>query len=163
MNKHGYVLERTVERTGNVRSADLTRTTVERALGAVADRLSRRNIIQARCELCIEALHVLVTLCYETNDQSFLCNVDSVSGQILVPMPCGWSRCKDYGLRRPEADVLRYCLLHWQSTERFPLFQYIEWTRRWCINLDPYSNEQAARSWLDQHPVTPKLWQDAQQ
>ena len=157
-NTSGQVIERIVERKGNVRSAAPERTTVERCFGAVADRLSRRNIAAARCELCNEALHVLVDLCFERNERSELVNIDSVSGQILVPMPCGWRRYKEYGLRRTEADVLRFCLLYWQQSERFPLFEYIRWTTRWCVNIEHYTTAAAARGWLEQHPVTPRLW-----
>lgn len=156
-------IERIVERKADVRRSTPVRHGVERALGAVADRLSRRNLLLARCELCNEALHHLVDLCYERDERGHWVNVEPLSGMILIGMPCSWRSYQAYGLRRTEADVLRYALQHWQHTERYPLLAFLRHTTRWHLTTEHYVTPQAARGWLAEHPVTPALWDAATQ
>lgn len=162
-NPHGQAVERIVERKAEVRRSIPARSGVERALGAVSDRLSRRNLLLARCELCNEALHHLVDLLYERDADRRWVNVDPLSGMVLIGMPCSWRSYQAYGLRRTEADVLRYALRYWQQRERDPLLEFLSHTTRWHLNTEQYVTAQAARHWLTSHPVTPAVWEQALQ
>lgn len=80
----------------------------------IAEHLSRRNLAGAKAEILNEALEKLTLLCYESDGSGF-CNIDRVTGRILIPMPCGRLGYQYWGLYPTEAKVLRVILLDYMA------------------------------------------------
>lgn len=123
------------------------------AVRKAAESLSRRNADTAVCELLNEALGRLVDLAFE-EDEGGLCNVDSVTGRLLLPLPWGRNGHRLWGLRPQEANVLRRLLFDWRKDGSLPLLTYDRLRRAWYVNLADYADRRVAGRWLAEHQVT---------
>jgi hypothetical protein len=146
MNSNGIV--RTLQRKEGIAQAAPARHT---ALRAAAEKLSRRNVDQSICELMNEALARLVQLAYE-QDSGGLCNLDGVTGKLLIPLPFGRLGHAKWGLRPIEAVILRQVLFDWQYPSP-TLFFYDKSRRAWFVNLRHFEEVKAAHRWLTQHQI----------
>lgn len=145
---NGKEIHATLARKDEVSNAQPERFS---ALRKAAESLSLRNVDQAVCELMNEALARLVQLAYE-QDAGGLCNVDSVTGRLLIPLPWGRSGHARWGLRIQEADILRQILFNWRNPEP-SLLLYNSARKAWFVNLFAYGNIHLARKWLAAHQV----------
>ena len=148
----------TVARKGQISSASpKPHTPVRQA----AEALSRRNVAQAKAELLSEALWALTALCYETDGSGQLCNVDSVSGRLLLPAPMGRVGHRRWGLRYTESVLLRAILRGFDQGGEPPLLTYDPVSRGWYLNFFDYPSYQAALAWLERHRITAGHWRSA--
>lgn len=136
------------------RKQELSNAAPERYTGlrAVAESLSLRNVDAATCELFNEALARLMALAYE-EDAGGYCNIDRVTGKILIPLPWGRNGYAKWGLRPQEANILREILFTWQR-EAPTLFFYDRLRRAWFVNVGDYANIHLAKQWLVRHQVS---------
>lgn len=149
----------TVTRKGEVRAAKPERHTPIRQ---VAETLTRRNVAQAKAELLSEALWAAVALCYERDDSGSLCNVDQVSGRLLLPAPWGRMGYRKWGLRYLESVLLRAILRDFQqASEEPPVLVYDPLSRGWHLNIFDYPSHRQALAWLERHPITARAWRSA--
>lgn len=127
-----------------------------------AETLSRRNVAQAKAELLNEALWATVALCYERDDSGTLCNVDGVSGRLLIPAPWGRMGYQRWGLRYLESVLLRAILFDFQqATDEPPVLIYDPLSRGWHLNIFDYPTRRQAWVWLERHPITASVWHSA--
>jgi hypothetical protein len=136
------------------RKVGLSHATPQRhtTLRAAAQSLSLRNVDGAICELMNEALARLVLLLFET-DAGGYCNMDGVTGRILVPVPFGRNGYARWGLRPQEANILRQILFNWEK-DLPSLLRYDKSRRAWFVCLGDFDNVGDAKGWLRQHQVT---------
>jgi hypothetical protein len=153
----------TLARMEETRQAHPSPFTPARAVTAVGDELTRRGLAALAVEHLQAALFRVVELAYEEDVDGRLCNVDSHDGRLLIPVPWGSVGHRRYGLRRREADVLRFFLLE-RMTPRpgapVPLFQYDHERRAWFVNLADYSTRAIAGSWLKQSGLTVRAYKE---
>ena len=148
-----------VTRKSEVMAAQPTRHTPIRT---AAETLTRRNVAQAKAELLSEAVWAAVALCYERDDSGSLCNVDSVSGRLLVPAPWGREGHRRWGLRYLESVLLRAILRGLQqANEEPPVLVYDPLSRGWHLNIFDYPSHRQALAWLERHPITASAWRSA--
>lgn len=148
-----------LQRKGEILAAQPKRYTPMRQ---AAETLSRRNIAQAKAELLNEALWAAVALCYEKDDSGSLCNVDPVSGRLLVPAPWGRAGHRRWGLRYLESVLLRAILRGRRQAEAEPpVLVYDPLSRGWHLNLFDYPSRRRALHWLEMHPITAGDWRRA--
>jgi hypothetical protein len=121
------------------------------SLREVAEALSLRNVDGSVVELFMEALSRLTELCYE-EDEAGLCNIDSVTNRILIPLPFGRAGFAKWGFRRQESVVLRDIMARRQTQPG--LFLYDKSRRCWHLNRYDHDSYDVARSYLARYPVT---------
>jgi hypothetical protein len=129
------------------------------ALRTAAETLSRRNADQAVCELMNESLARLVQLAYEQDAGGF-CNIDRVTGKLLIPLPWGRNGHAKWGVRPMEAVILRQILFDWH----YPgptLLRYDRSRRAWFVNLYEFANHHLAKGWLREYPITVTVYREA--
>jgi hypothetical protein len=129
------------------------------SLRQAADRLSLHNVDAATCEVLNEALARLIQLAY-TVDTGGLCNLDSVTGRFLIPLPFGRNGAAKWGLRPQEANILRQILFDWQC-EPPALLIYDRSRRAWFINLAHFGSVGIAKAWLRGHQITVGVYRAA--
>lgn len=152
-------ITRIVARKGEVMAAQPKRHTPIRA---AAEQLTRRNVAQAKAELCSEALWAAVALAYETDNSGVLCNTDPVSGRLLLPAPWGRQGYLKWGLRYTESVLLRAILRGLQQTAAEPpVLVYDPLSRGWYLNIFDYPTHRQALAWLEHHPITASAWRGA--
>ena len=120
-----------------------------------ARQLSRKALYTATATLCNEALRMLHELINERIDGHFV-NFDQRTWRILVPMPTGWRHCGLYGLRRAEADVLRFIMLE-RSRQKDPAPLYVFDNGKWYLNAADYRGTKAAAQYLVDYPITAEI------
>lgn len=134
---------------------------VKQRIADAAGALSLAGSMAARVELCNEALHKLVELCYELDSDGLCCNVDIVTYRILIPLPWGSSGWKKWGLRYHEALVMRSIMLDRQGVKPghiVPLFTYDAGVRTWQLNVIDYPTPKRAQAWLQAGQITLGEW-----
>jgi hypothetical protein len=120
------------------------------AVRKAAETLSRRNADQAVIELMMEALQRLVDLCFE-EDIGGLCNIDVVTGKVLLPLPWGRNGHQRWGLRPHESNILREIM---QGRQYQPgLFTYDKLRRCWRINLHDFPTYDLAMNYLTRYQI----------
>ena len=127
-------------------------------LRVVAQNLSRRGVAAAKAELANQALLTLAELLYELDEDGRPANVDP-DGRILVPLPWGRLGHKVWGLRRTEANALRWLMLQRNAIQNEPLWVYDAAGRTWLLNL-AYTR-RGAMTYLRTLPVTLPEWRQA--
>lgn len=152
-----YQIPRELART----EAVATTTAPERhtALRGVAQRLSRRGVAQAKVELVNTALLNLIDLVYEFDADRIASNVDA-DGRVLIPLPWGRLGYKHWGLRRTEANALRWLMLQRSAQHSEPWLVYDQAARCWLLNL-AYDSRRSALTYWRQLPVTLAEWRTA--
>ena len=146
----------TADRLPNVLSANGHVDGIRRAADS-AQRLSRRNVYAARAKLMQQALTTFTGLVYERfeDDTAILANVD-IDGRILIATPWSSKHYRLYGLRRVEADALRW-EMHNRTDDALmdpPLFFYMADYRAWYLNLHAYADGSQAMTYLVGQPVS---------
>lgn len=142
-----------MERKAGIASATPDRHTT---LRAAAENLSRRNIDAAVVELLMEAVQRVTLLAYE-RDEDGLCNVDSVTGKLLIPAPWGRNGYKSWGLRPVEGVCLREVMQRRQlpSGDRPPgLFLYDRYGRTWNLNMFDFDRMPDGQGYWQKWPIT---------
>ncbi len=128
-------------------------------LRTVAENLSLRNVDAATCELMNEAVTRLVMLAYEVDVFGF-CNIDGVTGKLLIPAPWGRNGYARWGLRPSEANILREILFAWQE-KGGALLTYDRGRRAWFVDLRSYPQVHIAKGWLRGHQISVKEYRAA--
>ena len=126
----------------------------------IAEHLSRRNLAGAKAEILNEALEKLTLLCYESDGTGF-CNIDRVTGRILIPVPCGRLGYQYWGLYPTEAKVLRVLMLDLIHADRPTLYYYDYASRSWYVNISDWPTYESAQFWLGRSRITAAMWHDA--
>lgn len=127
-------------------------------LRTVAQKLTRRGVMAAKCELANQVLLTLADLVYEIDDDGRWANVDD-DGRLLIPLPWGRLGYRHWGLRRTEANALRWVMLQ-RSTRGEPWLVYDAGARCWLLNLAYESRRQGLAYWR-QLPVSLGEWRAA--
>lgn len=148
----------TIRRKGYITAAHPQRHST---LRNAAQALSRRNADGAIAELLNEALQRLVALCYEV-DEGGLCNVDSVTGRILIPLPWGRAGYARWGLKPQEGNIMRRVMFAWQRSG-LPLFTYDRSRRAWFLNVYDFPTVAVAANWLTQHQIDIAMYRAARE
>lgn len=107
------------------------------AIQRAAESLSRRNADAAVVELFMEAIQRLTLLAYERDDNGY-CNIDLVTGRILIPVPFGKAGHRHWGISVSESVILREMIQRRQAqtVDRPPgLWLYDRSRRCWFLNL----------------------------
>jgi len=131
-------------------SAKVLRHTHQRTEN-LAQSMSRLGLARASCELCNEAVTLLINLCYAVDpDVGTQVNIDTSTCQILIPLPWGY-RYRRWGLRRTEAIILRRHMLALQQGK--PLFYFDDDCRRWFVN-PVYNLKTSAHEYWKNHELT---------
>lgn len=155
-NMHTNGILKTVARKEGIAHAEPPR---HQALRAAAESLSLRNVDQAICELFNEAIARMTLLAYEQDAGGF-CNIDAVTGKLLIAAPWGRNGQTKWGIRPQEANILRQVLFDWQ----YPgptLWLYDRVRRAWFLNLYDFADYETARKWLARHQVTIEVYRAA--
>jgi hypothetical protein len=134
-------------RKGAIASASPQRhTNIQRA----AESLSRRNADAAIVELFSEAVQRLTLLAYERDVDGY-CNIDGVTGRLLIPAPWGRNGHRRWGITRSESVVLREMIQQRQMErdDRPPgLWLYDRARRCWAVNIFDFDTiSDAGRYW----------------
>ena len=128
-------------------------------LRAVAQRLTRRGVAGAKVELVNTALLTLTDLLYETDEDGRPANVDA-DGRVLVPLPWGRLGYRHWGMRRTEANALRWLMMNRAAQQGEPWLVYDQSARCWLLNL-AYDSRRTALAYWRQLPVTLGEWRAA--
>lgn len=128
-------------------------------LADVAHQLNRKGVAMAQAELCNEAVCKVIALCYQQDDDGRACNVDHVSGRLLIPAPWGRAGRRQYGLRPSEGNTLR-AYLYFLEEKRTPppLFTYDR--RNWWLNVFDYPRLDGALRYWSAVQLDARLWKD---
>jgi len=125
-------------------------------LRAIAQKLSRRGVAAAKCELANSALLALVEVLHELDTDGSMPNVDG-DGRILVPVPWGKLGYHHWGLRASEGRALNWLLRRRSEVENEPLFVFDGDTRQWLLGRK-YESRKHAIAYLRLCPVTLPEW-----
>lgn len=149
----------TLQRKPEIRSASPGQY-VKQRIAEAASRLSRAGQMAAHVELCNEALHHLVHLAYQADDDHLPANVDRVDFRLLIPCPWGAKGWRQWGLRKWEGAILRHIMLNRQAGHRqaIPLFVHDHEAKTWHLNYHDYNDIALASAYLKRHPVTLSEW-----
>ncbi len=143
----------TVARNGDLAQAAPARHT---ALRHAAEALSRRNVDAALVELFSEAMQRLTWLAYEVDADGY-CNVDGVTGRLLIPAPFGRLGYKRWGLRRIESTLLREMIQQRQIGQKGHapgLWLYDRTQRTWRLNLFDFDTLADGQRYWQRWPLT---------
>jgi len=154
MTMNGFAMS-TVGRLPNILSADGHQAGTRRA-AATAEQLSMKNVQMARAKLMHNAVLRCVGLAYDVYpDSRLLCNVDA-NLRLLIPVAWSSANYRTYGLRRTEADALRWEMLNRCQPENVApaLFTYLADYRAWFLNLHAYPSAADAAEYVSSHPIT---------
>ncbi|HAJ36330.1 MAG TPA: hypothetical protein DCL15_11620 [Chloroflexi bacterium] len=127
-------------------------------LRAVAERLTRRGVAAAKAELVNNAVLTLVNMVYETDEDGVWSNVDG-DGRVLIPLPWGRLGYRHWGLRRTEANALRWLMMQ-RAARGEPWLVYDGEARCWLLNL-AYPTRRTALAYWRQLPITLAEWRAA--
>lgn len=143
------------------RKAALSQATPQRrkTLRAAAEAISLANVDAATCELLSEALARLVVIAYQ-EDAGGMCNVDVITGRLLIPLPWGRNGYAKWGLRPQEANILRQVLFDWQE-DAPALLRYDRMRRSWFVDLYYYGDLSLAKRWLAKHQIDVRTYRSA--
>ena len=155
VNTNGIIAA--LERKAEISTAQPERFT---SLRQAAERLSLHNVDAAIVEVLNEALGRLLLLAY-TTDTGGLCNVDAMTGRLLVPAPMGRNGQAKWGIRPSEANVLRQILFDWHDEERSCLFCYDRSRRAWYVDLANFPSAGLAKGWLRAHQISVGIYRAA--
>ena len=126
------------------------------ALRQAAENLSRRNADAAIVELFSEAVQRLTLLAYESDTDGY-CNIDGVTGRLLIPAPWGRNGHRRWGLTRSESVVLREMIQQRQPErdDRPPgLWLYDRDRKNWRINLYDFDTLADGQRYWQRWPLS---------
>jgi hypothetical protein len=151
MNSHSTIA--TVNRKATIATTHPQRHT---AIQRAAESLSRRNADAAVVELFMEAMQRLTLLAYECDDNGY-CNIDLVTGRILIPMPFGKAGHRRWGISVSESVILREMIQQrqTQTADRPPgLWLYDRSRRCWLLNLYDFDALADGQRYWERWPLT---------
>ena len=151
---------RTVERKGDIAKTAPQRHT---ALRYAAEALSRKNVDAALVELFMEAMQRLTLLAYERDADGY-CNIDGITGRLLLPAPFGRLGHKRWGLTRVESTLLREMIQQRQigRNGRAPgLWIYDRTQRTWRLNLYDFDTLADGQRYWQRWPLTVQEYRQA--
>ena len=151
MNRNGIVA--TVARKGEIAQASPARHT---AVRQAAEALSRRNADAAIVELLNEAMQRLTLLAYERDADGY-CNIDGVTGKLLIPAPWGRAGYKRWGLRPTESVILREMVQQRQlarGSQAPGLWLYDRTRRCWRVNLYDFETLADGQMYWQRWPLS---------
>jgi hypothetical protein len=158
MNLNGAITEFR-QRKKSISTAAILKFSRQRAANEAA-RLSRKGAMAASCELVNEAVNRLIELLYQHDTDGQACNVDPVTGRLLIPAPWGRAGFQHYGLRPTEANILRAYLFTLLETENHvPLFEYDR--HQWFLNIFDYADYAKGISYWRRYQMTLSSWKKA--
>ncbi len=135
------------------RKSTLTAPERHSTVRSAAQNLSRRNVDAATTELLNDALARLTALCYERDDSGVLCNIDPVTGRVIVPLPWGRVGYRKWGLTPTESNAMRAIMFTRQSLG-LPLYFYDRSRRAWFINFRDYRDGGVVLAQLKEWEIT---------
>lgn len=133
------------------------------ALRRAAETLSRHNADQAIVELFNEAIQRLTLLAYEQDDHGY-CNIDGITGKLLIPAPWGRAGYRRWALRHSESVVLREMIQCRQPEKdgRAPGLWLYDRTRRcWRLNLFDFDTLADGQRYWQRWPLTVEEYREA--
>ena len=155
-------------RKAGVRTATIQQKAQKR-LQVRADNLTKMGRAKAGAELLNETMMHFIELLYAFDrDARALANVDSYDGSLLLPVPWG-RRHRSYGLKAPEAEVLRRHMLTLDRLSKKnantapALMRWDEDARRWFVNMGDYPSLAEALGYWRGHEVTAVFYHRAMQ
>lgn len=123
---------------------------------AIAENVSRQTKRTKKAEIINEALAAFVILLYEKDDVGY--TSFDLDGMILVPAPWSKKNHTKWGLRRLEANVLRYIIKEEsENNSRTPLFFLDNF--RWYVNATSYARKSQALAWVEEINITANRWE----
>lgn len=152
MNNHNGIVTTVARKESVAQVAPHRHTTLRKA----AESLSRRNVDSATVELFMEAMQRLSWLAYERDADGY-CNVDGVTGRLLIPAPWGRAGYARWALRPTEAIVLREMMQQRQLGQkgRAPgLWVYDRTQRTWRLNLYDFDTLADGQGYWQRWPLT---------
>lgn len=151
-------LKEIVGRVADIRHAQPSKYVRER-LQTAAEELSRAGDMQIRVELANEALAAFTAILYQADADQQPANIDPVTWRLLVPAPWGSGGWKRWGLRSWEARALRQVMrVRCDARKHVNLFDYNDVSQTWHLCPDSYPTWEAAKLYLQTHPVTLSEW-----
>ena len=81
-------------------------------------------------------------------------------GRVLIPLPWGRLGYRVWGLRRTEANALRWIMMNRAAQQGEPWLVYDQAARCWLLNL-AYDSRRSALTYWRQLPVTLAEWRAA--
>lgn len=119
----------------------------------IADNVSNSARTSNRLLFFNEVIFSITSILYEKNNNRLI-NINELSGKILIPVPWGANGCREWGVTRWEAGILRNILfVKMRSIEIVPLYQYADDLKRWTINLIDYPTADKALEHIKKHPI----------
>jgi hypothetical protein len=149
-----------LDRKAAISSASPARHT---AISRAAESLSRRNADAAIIELMMEAVQRLTLLAYERDADGY-CNIDGVTGKLLIPAPWGRAGHKRWGITPSESVVLREMMQcrQAQRDDRPPgLWLYDRARRCWRLNLFDFDALADGQRYWVRWPLTVGEYREA--
>lgn len=147
MNNLAFKIPAELERTEAVAKVRPERTGV---LRNVAKSLSKRGVLEAKVELCNEALLSLVDVLFDVDGDGVFANIDR-DGRIMVPLPWGSAGYKVWGLRQSEARALSL-IMQSRSEADGALFVWVPDSRLWVVGSG--YTKRTATAYLRTMPIT---------
>jgi hypothetical protein len=137
-------------------------------ISRAAESLSRRNADAAIVELFSEAVQRLTLLAYERDaglpEGDGYCNIDSVTGKLLIPAPWGRAGHKRWGITPSESVILREMIQRrqLQRDDRPPgLWLYDRARRCWRLNLYDFDALADGQRYWQRWPLTVGEYREA--
>lgn len=127
-------------------------------LRAVAQKLTRRGVMAAKCELVNTALVAFCEVLFDADPDGVDANIDP-DGRVMIPAPWGRNGAKQWGLRRTEQRALSWLLRQRSATSDNPLFVYDGELKNWYVGAG--YGRRTALAYLRHLPVTLAEWRAA--
>lgn len=159
MNNHNGIIATVARKQTMMEAAPARHMTVQRA----AEAISRRNADAAIVELFMEAMQRLTLLAYEQDDHGY-CNIDAVTGKLLIPAPWGRAGHKRWGITPSESVVLREMVQQRQigRAGRAPGLWLYDRTRRcWRLNLFDFDTLRDGQAYWQRWPLSVTEYREA--
>ena len=149
-----------IERTQTIRDA-LPLPSVKQRLANAAQELSLAGDNQTRVEALNEAVMHATQVCFLTDPDGVLRNVDRKTYRIIPKMPWGRAGWEFWGLRYWEAEQLRAILRVRSQMQRVPpLFDWNEYSMKWHLNASDYPRLDLALLYWKKQPITLSEWRN---
>lgn len=152
MNSHNGIITIVTRKEAIAQAAPARHTALRKA----AEDLSRRNVDAAIVELFMEAMQRLTLLAYEQDGHGY-CNIDPVTGKLLIPAPWGRAGYRRWGITPSESVVLREMVQRRQMGRdgRAPgLWLYDASRRSWRLNLFDFDTLRDGQAYWQRWPLT---------
>lgn len=127
-------------------------------LRTVAERLTKRGVMQAKTELANNALLAFIEVLFDCDSDGIFANIDQ-DNRILIPAPFGRAGGRLWGLRNTEQRAFSRLMRKRSETESNPLLRYDGEFRQWFVGAG--YNRRSALAYLRHMPITLAEWRAA--